>query len=216
MKVLITGTSGGIGKAAAELFLARGHEVSGMDVLPAALAHPRYTHYLKNILDKDLPPIDGVEILINCAGVQTGTLEDIDVNLKGTIAVTEKYGLQKDIKSILLIASASGRNGAEFPAYAASKGGVIAYAKNVALRVAEWGAVCNSLSPGGVNTDSNARVLNDPVKREAVMREALLGKWAASEEIAEWIYFLTVVNKSMTGEDLLIDNGEMLKSNFIW
>ena len=36
------------------------------------------------------------------------------------------------------------------------------------------------------------------------------------EEIAEWTYFLAVVNKSMTGEDVLVDNGEGVKSNFVW
>ena len=49
-----------------------------------------------------------------------------------------------------------------------------------------------------------------------MLDETLLGKWCEAEEIAELAYFLTVVNRSMTGEDLLIDNGEMLKSNFIW
>ena len=46
--------------------------------------------------------------------------------------------------------------------------------------------------------------------------ETLLGKWAEPEEIADLAHFLTVVNRSITGEDILIDNGEMLKSNFIW
>ena len=41
-------------------------------------------------------------------------------------------------------------------------------------------------------------------------------KWASEEEIAEFTYFLAIYNKSMTGEDLLIDNGEKLKSNFVW
>ena len=50
----------------------------------------------------------------------------------------------------------------------------------------------------------------------AVLDEALLHKWAEPEEIAEWAYFVTVVNKSMTGEDLLIDNGEKMNFNFIW
>ena len=44
----------------------------------------------------------------------------------------------------------------------------------------------------------------------------MLGKWAESEEIAEFVYFLSVINKSMTGEDIFVDNGEALKSNFIW
>ena len=46
--------------------------------------------------------------------------------------------------------------------------------------------------------------------------ETLLGKWAEAEEIADLAYYLTAVNRSITGEDILIDNGEMLKSNFIW
>ena len=58
--------------------------------------------------------------------------------------------------------------------------------------------------------------MNDPDKWEAVLNETLLHKWAEPEEIAAFTYFLSVENKSMTGEDLLIDNGEMLKSNFIW
>lgn len=216
MKVLITGSSRGIGRAIVEKFLSAGHVVVGLDILPATVAHDRYTHIQKSVLDGDLPEINGVEILVNNAGTQTGTLSDIDVNLKGAIAVTEKYAFQKAIKAVVNIASASGRNGAEFPAYAASKGGLIAYTKNTALRLAALGATCNSLSPGGVYTASNDRVLKDPAKRRAVLAETLLGKWAEPSEIAEWVYFLSVINQSMTGEDLLIDNGEMLKSNFIW
>ena len=41
-------------------------------------------------------------------------------------------------------------------------------------------------------------------------------KWAEPEEIAVWAYFLACVNRSMTGENLLIDNGESLNFNFIW
>ncbi|MBO4217464.1 MAG: hypothetical protein J5940_05940, partial [Clostridia bacterium] len=35
-------------------------------------------------------------------------------------------------------------------------------------------------------------------------------------EIAEWVYFVAVANKSMTAQDLLIDNGEAAKANFVW
>ena len=35
-------------------------------------------------------------------------------------------------------------------------------------------------------------------------------------DIADFVYFVSVINKSMTGEDIFIDNGEKLKSNFIW
>ena len=113
MKVLITGTSRGIGKALAERFLAENHIVLGIDRNPETIKNDNYTHFECDITDyENLPKIEGVNILINNAGVQNE--KDIDVNLKALIHITEKYGIQKDIKSILNIGSASGHTGAEF------------------------------------------------------------------------------------------------------
>lgn len=215
MKVLITGTSKGIGRAIAQKFLACGHDVIGMDILPSTIENDGYFHVQSSICGGQLPQIEGVEILVNNAGVQDSG-SDIDVNLKGSIAVTEKYAMQPGIKSVLFIASASARTGAEFPEYAASKGGMVAYMKNVALRIAKFGATANSLSPGGVRTALNDRVMNDPELWQQIMEQTLLPKWAEPEEIAEWAYFITVVNRSMTAQDILVDNGEDAKSNFIW
>lgn len=215
MKVLITGASQGIGRAIAEKFIRYGHTVIGIDKCEATLASEKYTHITLDIFHSELPEINGVEILINNAGVQDSH-EDIDINLKGTIRITEQYGIQEKIKSVLFIASASASTGAEFPEYAASKGGMVAYMKNTALRIAEYGATSNSLSPGGVTTSLNDRVMNDPGLWAQIMNETLLPKWASAEEIADWAYFVTVVNKSMTAQDILIDNGEAAKSNFIW
>lgn len=212
MKILVTGSSGGIGKAVVLKFLQAGHTVIGMDLLPAAVEHPCYRHEQRDICG-DLPPIEGLDILVNNAGVQND--RDIEVNLQGTIHVTERY-LHPGIKSVVFIASASASTGAEFPEYAASKGGMVAYMKNVALRLAPYGATANAVSPGGVITDMNRHILQDESLYRRVLEETLLHKWALPEEIAEFVYFLSVVNQSMTGEDLLIDNGEKIKSNFIW
>lgn len=215
MRVLITGTSKGIGRAIANKFLSCGHTVLGIDRLPSTIEHSLYTHYISDILTGELPELGSIEILINNAGVQDSG-NDIDVNLKGTIRITEKYAVQEAVKSVLFIASASASTGAEFPEYAASKGAVVSYMKSTALRIAKFGATSNSLSPGGVLTDLNQHIIEDDKLWKAVMNETLLPKWAAAEEIAEWAYFVTVCNKSMTAQDILIDNGEAAKSNFIW
>ena len=215
MKVLITGTSRGIGRACALLYLSHGHTVTGIDRNESTIADQAlYTHVQADIT-KSLPDIDGVEILVNNAGIQEGS-DVIDVNLKGTIAVTEKYAFTPAISSVVFMASSSASNGAEFPLYAASKGGVVTYMKNAALRLASDGATCNSISAGGVLTELNAHIINDPNLMEQCLNETLLHKWAEAEEIAQLCYYLTNINKSMTGQDLLIDNGEQLRSNFIW
>ena len=215
MNILITGTSRGIGEAIAREFLAHGHTVTGLDRLPASIDHERYAHVQTDVFSGELPDVPGVEILVNNAGVQNSGM-DIDINLKGAIRVTEKYAFQPQIRSVLFIASASAQTGAEFPEYAASKGGLVAYMKNTALRVAAYGATSNSLSPGGVTTSLNDHVMNDPELWRQIMAETLLPKWASPEEIAQWAYFVTAVNRSMTAQDLLIDNGEAAKSNFVW
>ena len=215
MKVVITGSSSGIGKAIANNFLSEGHTVVGIDKLPATIKRKNYTHIKADVFYDALPEIDGVEVLINNAGVQN-TGDDIDVNLKGAIAVTEKYAIQPAIKSVVFIASASAVTGSEFPEYAASKGGMVSYMKNVALRIAQWGATSNSLSPGGVLTPLNQRVIDDPELWRQIMDETPLKKWATAEEIAEFAYFVAVINKSMTAQNILIDNGEAARANFIW
>ncbi len=215
MKVLITGTSQGIGKAIAELFLKENHTVIGIDRQAASITHENYTNYCLDIRDYErLPDIKDVEILINNAGTQNE--DDIDINLKALIHITEKYGVQKSIRSILNIGSASAHTGSEFPEYCASKGGVLAYTKNTALRVAPYGATCNSLDPGGVLTPLNECVMNDKDLWAQIMDETPLKKWATPEEIACWAYFLTVTNTFCTGQSIIVDGGEAIKHNFIW
>ncbi len=213
--VLITGTSSGIGLATAKKFLDMGCDVVGIDLKAAAITHANYTHYVADISKPEtLPDVEGVNILVNNAGVQNAN--DIDVNLRGTINVTEKYAFQPAIRAVVNVASASAHTGAEFAEYSASKGGVLAYTKHVALNVAKYGATCNSLSPGGVLTELNKPVIEDEGKWARIMALTPLKKWATADEIAEWIYFIAAVNKSMTAQDILIDNGESSDAHFVW
>ena len=214
MRAVVSGTAGGIGLAIAKRYLAEGCEVVGYDRLPSAIDHPRYRHVLHDVRDA-LSEAPAAEYLV----VNAGTLEEseaIEVNLLGAIRFFEAFENAPCLRSALFIASASARSGAEFPRYVASKAGLVGYMKNRALALAERGVTCNSISPGGVVTPANRHILADERLYAAVRAETLLGKWAEPEEIADLAWYLTAVNRSITGEDILIDNGEMLKSNFIW
>lgn len=216
MDILITGTSDGIGRATAEYFLERGHSVVGFDRKLPALAHPNYRHEILDICDADAYPEDvQPEILVNNAGVQDSG-RDIEINLMGTIRITEKYAIANPrIRAVVMVGSASAHTGSEFPEYAASKGGLLTYTKNAALRLAPR-AVCNSIDPGGVLTDLNRPVMEDPELWDQIMALTPLRRWATPEEIAEWIYFVGVRNRFMTGQNLLIDGGEAGDAHFVW
>lgn len=223
MNVFITGASSGIGRAIAHRFLEEGHAVFGFDVLESTIENASYHHALHNVAD-DVPhslatadgtPLPQPDILINNAGTQSD-VDAISVNLLGTIRFTEAFMDAPSLKSLLFIASASARNGSEFPYYVASKAGIVGYMKNRAQYLAARGITVNSISPGGVVTPINQHILEDSKLYKAVKQETLLGKWAKPQEIADLAYFLTVENRSITGEDILVDNGEILKANFIW
>lgn len=220
MRVLITGTSSGIGRAIALHFIAKGNEVIGIDrkestiSLPIGLKH-RYIHFQVDIRDKHHYPKFpfNFDIIINNAGTQNE--DDIDINLKGAISITEHF-LSPDIKSVLFIGSASAHTGDEFPEYVASKSGLLGYTKNIARRIAHFGATCNSLDFGGVFTELNRPIIDDKNCWDKIMEVTPMKRWMEPEEAAEWAYFVTVINKGMTGQNLWIDNGEGLINNFVW
>lgn len=215
-KVVVTGSSFGIGLACVIKFLAEGYEVHGIDIAHPNVEHENFIHHFADVgVRCELPDICNVNYLINNAGVQN-SVNDIKTNLIGVINTTEVYGLQPDIKSIVNMASVSAHNGAEFPEYVASKGGVLSYTVWTAKEVAQYRATCNSLSFGGVITELNASVMTDRSKWDEIMKMTPLSSWVTVKEAAEWIYFFTVVNKSCSGQDLVIDNLETLNHKFIW
>lgn len=221
MKAVITGASSGMGLAAVKKFLNQGHEVVGIDILPMrdneVCTNVNYAHHVANVSEFDsLPDLDEVNILINSAGVY-GSGRDIDINLKGLMNTTKKYTLDNpQLRAVVNQASASAHLGTEYDEYVASKGGVIAYTKWTAKEIAKYGAVCNSLSFGGVLTEVNAPVMNNQELWNQIMDLTPLKRWTTPEEAAEWIYFLAITNRSCSGQDIMIDNLESLNGIFVW
>ena len=218
MKVIVTGASRGIGRAASLAYLRLGYEVHGIDVLPGSIPEAGYYHHVADVRDaSSLPDIPDCGILFSNAGVQNSG-DDIAVNLRGAINVTEKViATSGALRSILFNASASAVSGQEFPLYVAGKAGLLGYMRNVAIRLAPRGVTCNALSLGGVLTESNAPVMDDPACWEKIMAVTPMKKWTTLDEVAAWVVFLTVTNRSMSGQNVLVDNGEKdLNPTFVW
>ncbi|MFR6499720.1 MAG: SDR family NAD(P)-dependent oxidoreductase [Collinsella sp.] len=196
----------------------------GFDLLSPAIEHERYRHLIVDVREPDSFPSDlEPQVIGTVAGTQDSA-DDIAANLYGTINVTERYAFAGEglaakpasaIKSVVNVGSASGHTGSEFPDYAASKGGVIAYTKNLANRLAPQ-AIANSVDPGGVITPLNRCVMEDEHLWNQIMELTPLKRWATAQEIAEWIYFVGVTNRFMTGQSLLIDGGEAGRTQLSW
>lgn len=156
MKVLITGTSSGIGKATAELFLAKGHSVYGIDIRPAKIEDDNYIHWVSDVsIPLSLPEygkcgFESFDVVINNAATADERWA-IPVNLNGYINVAEMYAFQPNIKCVINVGSISGRDGLDRPRYSASQGGRIAYSKNLAIRLGKkYKARVNCISFGAV------------------------------------------------------------------
>lgn len=216
MVILITGTSSGIGMAAAQKFLRKGHSVIGIDIKPASLSNPLYKHYQVDVRNySQLPVLSGIHVVINNAGVIDEETA-MDVNYNGYMNIVKKYCYQEGLKCLINIASISGHVGLDSPNYAASQGARLALTKHLAMELGKKSRVrVNSISPGAVVTGLEPDLYEDEEAMIDVENETILGKWIDPEEIAEWIYFIAIVDKSMTGQDVLIDNGEVANYNFI-
>jgi NAD(P)-dependent dehydrogenase (short-subunit alcohol dehydrogenase family) len=143
------------------------------------------------------------------------------VTLKG-VWLCMKYQLPLIEESgggaIVNIASVSGIRGEVFQsAYAAAKGGVITLSKAVAAEYAKRGVRVNTICPGGINSGGMQFYLEKmPEMRDKTLNAHAMGRLAEPEEIADAVVYLCSDRASfITGHDLVVDGGVMVRSNVI-
>jgi NAD(P)-dependent dehydrogenase (short-subunit alcohol dehydrogenase family) len=120
--------------------------------------------------------------------------------------------------AIVNVASVSGLRGEAFQsAYAAAKGGVINLSKTVAVEYAKRGVRVNTVCPGGINSGGMAFYLRKmPGLREKTENAHPMGRIAEPAEIADAVVYLCSDRASfITGHDLVVDGGLLVRSNVI-
>lgn len=166
-----------------------------------------------------------LDVLFNNAGIfeaddasVTTTEEEIwdrviNVNLKG-VFLGCKFGIPALLRagggSIINTASFVALIGAAVPqiAYTASKGGVLAMTKEIAVEYARKNIRANALCPGPVETPLLAELLSDPARRQRRLVHIPIGRFAHANEIANAALFLASDESSyMTGSTFLVDGG---------
>ena len=222
MNVLITGSSNGVGKAAAKKFLNEGHVVYGLDIKEATIHHPNYLHFVCDVSNaEELPELSHINYILNNAGIVTPQINAYAVNAEGYINILEKYGTDPELKSILQVGSTASIKGYDNIRYCASQGARDALTKWAANNFGndDRHVIVNSLNLDGIvaadpehgieGTSLEPELYAEAGLMDQIKNLSILKKLATVEEIAEWIYFLLVKNTVMTGQILAID-GELM------
>ncbi len=240
---LITGVAGGIGRATAKLLLTEGWQVIGIDVATMDefpndaeswefdIARPESIDAIAQRLERQVGRLDA---LVNNAAVQVSrpiletSLEDwervFQVNLRAAFDLTCKvFPLLKASRgAIVNISSVHGlATSKNIAVYAASKGGLLALTRAMALEFGGEGVRVNAVLPGAVDTAmlrgglSRAHLHGSTVeeKLEELGRRTALGRVGRPAEIARAILFLADSEQSsyITGQGLVVDGGALAR-----
>ena len=238
--VLVTGAGGGIGRACIHHFSEKGWRVIGVDrsdygddfpkngrFIQADISHPDSVELIFQQARDFHPTLDA---LINNAAVQVAkplvetTVEEWDSvmasNLRSVfLFVKLAYPLLKTNGGAVVNVSSvhAIQTSANIAAYAASKGGLLALTRAMAIEFAADNIRVNAILPGAVDTPMLRAGLNrghagqgDIQERlDNLARKTVSGKVGKPEEIASAIYFLADNEQSsfMTGQALVVDGG---------
>jgi acetoacetyl-CoA reductase len=160
-----------------------------------------------------------LDILVNNAGITRDSsmrkmteddwTEVISVNLNGTFFCTSAAVpamMNQKFGRIINIASVVGQAGAFGQAnYSASKGGIIAFTKTLALELARHNITANAIAPGYTSTEMVAAIPEDVAAK--IKSKIPLGRFAEPEEVAKAAVFLAADGDYITGQELNVNGG---------
>ncbi|MFA6263545.1 MAG: 3-oxoacyl-ACP reductase FabG [Candidatus Babeliales bacterium] len=213
---LVTGGLGGIGRAIVDILHARGDRVIIFDCVAPdhqsvrnccqrGISYVRVdladTTSIKQGFAQILEPT--LDILVNNAGIAKDMLAVrmteaswdavLDVNLKGAFFCAQQALLRmiKQPKSYIInMSSVVGRTGNPGQAaYAASKAGIMALTKTLALEYASRNVLVNAIAPGFIDT-AMTQTLSDPVKQQ-ILNHIPLKRYGTPNDVAHVVAFLT-------------------------
>ncbi len=236
--VIVTGIAGGIGLACAQAFLESGANVMASDMIhaPESLttrSHCRFIQAdlrneraIQGLIERTREVFGSIDVLINNAAVippmsavHDTTTEDLDqilsVNIRAPF-LCSKYAypyLKQSKGTIINISSMSGVTGeSNHAAYSASKGGLNALTKAMAIDYGKEGIRCNAVCPSSVLTESVDQMIAASSNPEEIIeyRKKInhLGYTASPSEITSVVLFLASSEASfITGAIIPVSGG---------
>ena len=233
-KVLITGATGGIGNSLIKKFndfgssiVATGTNEEKLNDLkknyPNILVekfrldeHDKIENFIETIYKR----LDGLDILVNNAGITLDNLsirlteenwkKVLDINLTSTFLMC-KYSIKKMLKNkygkIINITSIVGHTGNLGQAnYAASKAGIVAFSKSLAIEYAKKNICVNCVSPGFIKTEMTDKI-NEEYKKNLISKIPS-GDLGSGEDVSNCVAFLASdMAKYINGETIHVNGG---------
>ena len=237
-KVLVTGASGGIGKAIAIELSSNGADLcltgrnkseleslqkligGNCEIIISDLSKSEGIDDLANSAQEKMGQID---ILINNAGITRDNLfmrmseedwnEVINVNLNSIFKLTKhliKGMIKRRYGRIINITSVIGvAGGAGQSNYSASKAGIIAMSKSLAQEVGSRSVTVNSIAPGFIETNMTAELSDD--RKQEILNSISIGRLGKPDDIVGAVCFLASDKASyITGQTIHINGGMLM------
>jgi 3-oxoacyl-[acyl-carrier protein] reductase len=206
LRILVTGGSRGIGKDICDKFIKEDHEVIAPTREELDLSQP-----LSFIPDK-------IDVLINNAGINLidsvfdgeNYEEIMQVNYFSPLRLfklclphmkKQNYGRIINIGSVWVDYAKSGRS-----AYSASKNALHSLTKSITSEYGAYNILANTVSPGFFITDMTLQNNTEEAIKE-LRSKIPVGRLGYTNEVADLVYFLTIRNSYISGQNIVIDGG---------